>query len=118
MPYTDHILAAGTSPLLASATAGGGVTGLVATGSTANDALQLSASFNAITTSSASTGVKLPAVGGGWGGIWNKSGQTITIYPPTGATVNNGASSVTLADAKAMIYFWTSPTTIATVLTA
>ena len=118
MPYIDHMMGLGTPAEAAKAMAGGGATGLVATGTTATDALQLNGSWNAITTSSASTGVKLPAVFGGFGGIWNKSGQTITVYPPTGATLNNAASSMTLADSKALFFFYTSPTTIATVLTA
>lgn len=118
MPFVEHLMGVGVPPLQASTTAGGGVTGLVATGTTATDALQLSASWSAITTSAASTGVKLPAVSGGFMGIRNDSGQTITIYPQTGATVNAAASSVTIATAKTMILFQTSPTTWASVLTA
>lgn len=118
MPFTEHLMGLGAPPYLAAATAGGGATGLVATGTTAADALQLSASWNAITTSAASTGVKLPAVSQGFMGIRNDSGQTITIYPQTGATVNAAAASVTIATAKTMILFQTSPTTWASVLTA
>ena len=119
MPFIEHLMGLGTPPNLASATAGGGATGLVATGSTSADALQLSASWNAITTSSASTGVILPgSTSGGFGGIRNDSGQTITVYPGTGKTVNAAASSVTLATAKTMLFFQTSATTWATILTA
>lgn len=118
MPFIEHLMGLGVGPNQASATAGGGVTGLVATGSTATDALQLSTSWNAITTSSGSTGVILPNASGGFCGIWNKSGQTITVYPGTGKTINNAAASVTLADAKAMLFFQTSATTWASVLTA
>lgn len=118
MPFLEHMMGLGDPALLASAHAGGGVTGIVATGSTATDAFQLSGSFNAITTSAGSTGVILPKASGGWGTIWNKSGQTITVYPGTGKTLNNAAASITLADAKAMMFFQTSPTTFATILTA
>ena len=118
MPFIEHLMGLGTPANQAAAMAGGGATGLVATGTTATDALQLSASWNAITTSSASTGVRLPNVSGGFIGIRNDSGQTITVYPFTGATVNAAASSVTLATAKTMILFQTSPTTWASVLTA
>lgn len=114
MPFPEHLMGLGTPGLTASAMAGGGTTGLVATGSTSADALQLSASWNTITTSSASTGVILPKVSGGFGGIRNDSGQTITVYPPSGSTVNAAASSVTLATAKTMLFFATSPTTWAT----
>jgi outer membrane lipoprotein SlyB len=118
MPFIEHLMGVGFAPLQASTAAGGGVTGLVATGTTATDALQLSASFNAITTSAASTGVKLPATSGGWIAIRNDSGQTITIYPQTGATINAAAASITLATAKAMLLFQTSATTWASILTA
>jgi len=74
----------------------------------------------AITTSSASTGVLIPnnASGIAFGGIRNDSGQTIKVYPPSGCTVNAAASSVDLATAKTMIWFFTSATTMATVTTA
>jgi hypothetical protein len=116
MPFTEHLMGLGTPGAAAAATAGSGATGLVATGSTAADALQLSASWNTITTSSASTGVKLPNVTGGFCGIRNDSGQTITVYPySTATTVNAAAASVTLATAKTMLVFWTSATTVATI---
>jgi hypothetical protein len=118
MPFIEHLMGVGVPPVAASATAGGGVTGIVATGSTATDAFQLSGSFNAITTSAASSGVIMPKASGGWGAIWNNSGQTIVVYPPTGATLNNAAASITLATAKAMLFFQTSATTYATILTA
>lgn len=104
---TSHVLAAGTSPMLAQTIAGGGATGLVALGSSQTDALQLSTSQNAITTSSASTGVKLPKTEMG-SEIWirNDSGQTITVYPfeTSGTTFNAAASSVTVATAKTIIF--------------
>lgn len=119
MPFVEHLMGLGVGPNVASATAGGGKTGLVATGSTATDALQLSASWNAITTSAGSTGVILPGgTSGGFCGVWNKSGQTITVYPGTGKTINAAAASITMADAKAALFFQTSATTWASILTA
>lgn len=118
MPFIEHLMGLGTPGAVASAMAGGGATGLVATGSTATDALQLSASWNAITTSSASTGVILPKASGGFCGIRNDSGQTITVYPGTGKTINAAAASVTVATAKTMFFFQTSATTWASCLTA
>src|SRR5690242_18947829 len=104
MPFPSHILAAGSSPLLAQTFTGSGATGLVAAGSTATDALQLSNSWNAITTSSASTDVKLPPTEqGATVGIRNDSGQTFTVYPPNVSTINAAAASVTLATAKTML---------------
>lgn len=115
MPIPSRVLASGNSPLATTSICGDGATGLVAVGSSASDALQLSAVWNAITTSSASTGVKLPPTEvGNVIGIRNDSGQTITVYPSTGSTVNAAAASVTLATAKTMLCFATSATTWAT----
>jgi hypothetical protein len=120
MAIPSRVLASGNAPLSTISICGDGATALVAVGSSASDALQLSAVWNAITTSSASTGVKLPPTEvGAMVGIRNDSGQTITIYPfNTSSTVNAGAASVTLATAKTMILFATSATTWASVLTA
>jgi hypothetical protein len=116
MPIPSRVLASGNSPLATIAISGDGATGLVATGSSITDALQLSAVWNTITTSSASTGVILPPTEvGATVGIRNDSGQTITVYPKSGSTVNAAASSVTLATAKTMILFATSATTWASV---
>lgn len=118
MPFLEHLMGLGDPAQLAAAHAGGGATGLVAVGSTSADALQLSTSWNAITTSSASTGVILPKATAGFCGIRNDSGQTITVYPGTGNTINAAASSVTVATAKTMLFFKTSATTWASCLTA
>jgi hypothetical protein len=119
MAIPSRILSAGNSPLATVSIAGDGAVGLVAVGSTIADALQLSAVWNTITTSSASTGVILPPTeAGAMIGIRNDSGQTITIYPKSGSTINAGASTLTLATAKTMILFATSATTWASVLTA
>ena len=119
MAIPSRVLASGNSPLSNTSICGDGATGLVAVGSTIADALQLSAVWNTITTSSASTGVKLPPTEvGAMVGIRNDSGQTIAIYPATGSTVNAAVSSVNIATAKTMILFATSATTWASVLTA
>lgn len=119
MAIPSRVLGAGNSPLSALSICGDGATALVATGSSATDALQLSAVFNAITTSSASTGVKLPPTEvGAMVGIWNASNQTIAVYPATGSTINAAAASVNLANNKAALFFATSATTWASVTTA
>jgi len=103
--FPSHVLASGQSPLGTRAIAGAGATGLVALGTNQATALQLSSSMNAITTSSASTGVKLPATEEGLD-IWirNDSGQTITVYPfeTSGTTFNNAASNVSLSNHNSM----------------
>jgi hypothetical protein len=120
MAIPSRILGAGNSPLSTVSIAGDGAVGIVATGSTAADAKLLSAVFNTITTSSASTGVKLPPTeAGAMIGIRNDSGQTITVYPyNTSSTINAAATSVTLATAKSMILFAPSATTWASVTSA
>jgi len=118
MAIPSRILSAGNSPLATVSIAGDGATGLVATGSTAADALQLSAVWNTFTTGSAG-GAKLPPTEvGAMVGIRNDSGNTITVYPATSSTINAAASNVSLATAKTMILFATSATTWASVTTA
>ena len=116
MAFPSRIMGAGNSPLSAESICGTGAVGLVALGSTAADALQLNVSNNTITTSAASTGVKLPPTESGARMIIrNDSGQTITIYPfNTSSTINAGATSVTLATAKTMLLVGMSATTWAT----
>jgi len=116
MAFPSRIMGAGNSPLTAETICGTGAVGLVATGTTAADALQLNVSNNTITTSAASTGVKLPPTESGARMIIrNDSGQTITVYPfNTSTTMNAGATSVTLATAKTMLLVGMSATTWAT----
>jgi hypothetical protein len=119
MAIPSRVLGSGNSSLSTISICGDGATGLVAVGSNAATALQLSAVFNAITTSAASTGVKLPPTeAGAMVGIWNASGQTIKVYPATGSTINAAAASVDLADGKAALFFAPSATTWASVTTA
>ena len=119
MAIPSRVLASGNSPLSTVSINGDGAVALVATGSTATDALQLSAVWNTFTTGSAG-GAKLPPTeAGAVVGIRNDSGNTITVYPyNTSSTVNAGAASVTLATAKTMILFAPSATTWASVTTA
>ena len=113
MAFPSRIMGAGNSPLSAESICGTGAVGLVAVGTTAATALQLSAVNNTITTSAASTGVKLsPTEVGAQVIVRNDSGQTVTIYPyDTGSTINAGATSVTVATAKTILLAATSATT-------
>jgi outer membrane lipoprotein SlyB len=109
----SRIMSAGNSPLSTGAITGGGTSGLVATGSTITDALQLSTSISRITTSSASTGVKLlPTENGMEMWIRNDSGQTITVYPfSIASTINAAATSFALTNAKTAVFKADSGTT-------
>ena len=119
MAIPSRVLASGNSPLATTSICGDGATALVAVGSTIADALQLSAVWNTITTSSSGTGVILPPTEvGAMIGIRNDSGQTVTVYPKAGSTINAAASTLSVATAKTVILFATSATTWASVLTA
>jgi len=120
MAIPSRVLASGNSPLASISINGDGAVGLVAVGSTAATALQLSAVWNTITTSAASTGVKLqPTEAGAVVGIRNDSGQTVTVYPfDTSSTINAGATSLTIATAKTVLLFAPSATTWASITTA
>lgn len=117
MAIPSRILASGNSPLATISIAGDGATGLVAVGTNQATALQLSAVFNAITTSSASTGLKLPPCeAGAVVFIYNLSGQTLQIYAneTSGVTMNAavaGSTGVALGNTKTAICFGTSATT-------
>lgn len=118
MSLLENVMGTGNAAASSTAICGDGETGLVATGTTSADALQLSKVWNAITTSSASTGVILPNCTGGFCGIRNDSGQTIVVYPGSGNTINAAAASVNLATATSMLCFKTSATTWAAITSA
>jgi hypothetical protein len=115
MAIPSRVLASGNSGLATISICGDGATGLVAVGTTQATALQLSAVFNAITTSSASTGLKLPPCeAGAMVYIYNLSGQTLQIYSNGTETMNAavaGATGVALGNTKTAICFATSATT-------
>lgn len=79
--------------------------GLTATGTSATDALPLT-DVNEFTTVASSTGALLPAGAspGDQVTLYNIGAQTLTVYPPTGETINNAASSYTVATTKVGIF--------------
>jgi len=117
MAIPSRVLASGNSPLATISICGDGATALVAVGTNQSTALQLSAVVNAITTSSASTGLKLPPCeAGAVVYIYNLSGQTLQIYSneATGVTMNAavaGSTGVALGNTKTAICLGTSATT-------
>lgn len=101
-------MSAGTSALQADAIAGTVQTVTLA-GSTANDATKITAAVVIIGTSSAG-GAILPASDAGDSFlIKNEGGNTCTLYPPTGATIN-ATTSLSVATAKSVVVFFSSPT--------
>ena len=113
MAIPSRVLASGNSPLSTTSICGDGATALVATGSTAADALQLSACFNSIGTAAASTGVKLPPTeAGAVIAIYNGGAQTLTVYPfNTSSTINAGAASLSVTATTRVLLVATSATT-------
>ena len=90
MAYAKTVMGGGVSAGTALAISGGAADGVVATGTSATDAYQLApVGVVRIGTSSASTGVKLAAGAAGDSvAIYNNSGQTMLVYPPTLAGIN------------------------------
>lgn len=67
---------------------------LVATGSAAADALQLTYQTNIVTSCAAGAGVKLPVAIRTL--VVNRSGATVTVYPPDGGSIEGQASEPVL----------------------
>jgi hypothetical protein len=112
MPIPSRVLATGNSGFTTTAICGDGATALVATGTTAADALQLSAVWNAVGTTAASTGVKLPPTEvGAVVCVYNGGASTLTVYPATGSTINAGASSLSVTATQRVLFIATSATT-------
>ena len=117
MPIPSRVLASGNSPLATISICGDGATALVAVGTNQSTALQLSAVVNAITTSSASTGLKLPPCeAGALVFVYNGGAQTLQIYTneSSGVTMNAavaGSTGVALGTTKTAICIGTSATT-------
>lgn len=101
----------GISATAALAITGDVATGLTAAGSTAATALALAATNNFVSTTGASTGVILPV--GSPGDkvyVYNGGANSLTVYPPTGATINNAASSFAVATTRSAIFVYASAT--------
>jgi hypothetical protein len=110
MAFPSRVLGAGNAPLSTEAICGDVANGLTATGTTATDALALSAVVNVVATTASSTGVKLPpAEAGAQVVVFNNGANTLTVYPQTGSTIDAGAS-VSIATGKERVFFGASPT--------
>lgn len=105
MPTQANLLGSGCPSLQCQASLGIPSVNLTATGSTQGTALVLPTDFNVITTAAASTGVILPICGTTGLQIQvpdtiivvNHGASTVTVYPPVGGKVANGATNAGLA---------------------
>jgi hypothetical protein len=89
MALPSRIMGSGLPAAAATNICGDAATGLVATGSTNADALQLSAAINNVITTAASTGVKLPPTEvGGVVVVANLGANALLVYPPALSQIN------------------------------
>jgi hypothetical protein len=89
MSIPSRLLGSGLSPLAATNICGDVATTLTATGTTNADALALSATINQVSTTAASTGVRLMSPESGSGVVVINSGaNALLVYPSTGAQIN------------------------------
>lgn len=118
MTIPSRVLGSGTSPLATQSICGSATVGLVATGTNAATALQLETSYNVVATTAASTGVKLLKTENGASMVVaNNGASSLTVYPPTGSTID-GAASVAIATTKRRVFWGTSDTTWVSLLGA
>lgn len=102
-------MSAGTPALQAKALAGAPAT-VSGAGTTATDATVTGAANILINGGAGSSGVRLLAASpGDVINVKNESGQTILLYPPTGATINT-TTSLSMATAKSVTVFFSSST--------
>lgn len=89
MAILSKVTGSGVAPLAAVNICGDVENGLTAAGSSNSDALQLSAAINRVTTTAASTGVRLPPLEvGSIVFVMNSGASTLTVYPGTGNQIN------------------------------
>jgi hypothetical protein len=111
MAFPSRVQGAGQSGGATTAICGDVQAAVTAAGSSATDALSVSAVVVRSATTASGTGVKLPAPeAGAMMVVRNDGAETLTVYPPTGSTID-GAASVTIVAAKASLFFGTSGTT-------
>lgn len=91
---------------------------LTATGSSATDALSIGSAVNRFTTVASSTGAILQALQGADElVVVNHGANALTLYPPTGGTINN-TTSVSVAQNKNAFVTYVTSTLVVAVLTA
>ena len=105
MPIPSRVLGSGINSLSTVSICGDGGDDLVAVGTSAGNALQLVYVYNSVDTTPSNAGVKLPTTEMGATVIIANSGaHTLKVYPPTGSTLNGGASA-SIARDHASIFF-------------
>lgn len=94
MAFVQSLMAFGVQGFAAQAIVGDVGNNLTAAGSTQGTALKLASANNVVTTTAASTGVQLPAMGtGDCVEVANLGANALLVYPVTGGTIQGGAAN-------------------------
>ena len=111
MPIPSRVFAAGLNQLATISICGDGGTNLTAAGTSAGAALTIVAVFNDVATVTSGTGVRLPTTEAGETiYVINSGANPLTIYPPSGSTIN-GATSNELLPGGVSLYMANTTTT-------
>lgn len=108
MSRVKALMAAGISAEAAKSMTGR-VQSLVIAGSTSADAALITSDKVLLTTASAGGAILPASDAGDEFMIKNEAGNTCTLYPPTGATINT-TTSLSVPTAKSCVIFFSSPT--------
>lgn len=109
MARKQYLMGVGLSALAADHIVGVCSSALTATGSSQSDALLLPSTVNEVTTTASNTGVILPAncSTGDSFLVYNIGAQTLSVYPPTGESINAIAANSAYSQATAKIGYYT-----------
>lgn len=110
MSIPSRVLGSGISQLATVSICGDGMDDIVAAGTSAGNATALTHVYNSVDTVSTGSGVKLPTTEMGATIIIANSGaHTLTVYPPTGSTINQ-TTSASIAQNHTTLFFAVSNT--------
>lgn len=121
MTKQSEVMSAGNPATSAGAIAGSVARSLVATGTVTGDALALAAANNFFGTVAANTGARLPpGTEGDEIFVYNGGASTLTVYPPSGGTINNlsADTGLALATLKSAVYKYSTNIAVASLLSA
>ena len=111
MPIPSRVFAAGLNQLATISICGDGGTNLTAAGTSAGAALTIVAVFNDVATVTSGSGVRLPPTEAGETiYVINSGANPLTVYPPSGSTIN-GATSNELLPGGVSLYMANTNTT-------
>jgi hypothetical protein len=105
MALPSRVLGAGVNSLATVSICGDGVDDFVAAGTSAGDATQIRYVYTSVDTTPMGSGVKLPTTEmGAMIIIVNSGAHELTVYPPTGSTVNNTTTALIPKDHTTLFF--------------